>query len=199
MVPFGVAGTYSLITHWKKTKTNSLIVPGLIGIVTGWTGHSVLAMNVCPSQHPWTSVDDCALFNNRAILENPSMINEHPNLIPYNLTYCTPTGTQHLCYSQKIPHVRDLKDHNPLIVLNYNYPNCLLSSFNSPGRLQYLYRHPLTTENLVFKSLQVKGLTDSWITIHSCLFNLTHGYVYLSLENGYAGDGEYHKIPLDLI
>ena len=200
--PFGLSGTYSLIIHWKKIGITSLTLPGLIGIATGWKRDCVLAMNSCPNSSSLQNIQACALFNNREILENPKLLETHLlpetpslNLIPYNLIYCSPLKTQHVCYNiDRSPYVRDLKDHNPLIALNYNYPTCLLSSLNSTGRLQYLNKNLPVDEESVFKSLQVKELTNSWLTLHSCVFNLTKGQFHLSMDNGYAASGQYQAL-----
>jgi hypothetical protein len=69
-LPFGIAGTQSLVVVWSQSGVASFGFPGLIGCISGWNRNGLcLAMNVCPGKT--SSVRGIpSVFLNRLILEN---------------------------------------------------------------------------------------------------------------------------------
>lgn len=224
--PFGEGGSNSIIMVWRSKGIASLGTPGLMGVVTGWNKENLcLAMNVCPGKT--SSVRGIpAIFFNRVILENARSLKEadiqiekHRPLGPYHMTLADKYG-QGGCFSfyqdknensQEKDYRRYAEIDKPLLVVNWRYPECQGGSFNSEGRTTLLNTYfneaikeipqdKLERAKLVDNALQLTPLVNSWITMHSFLFNPQKGTVKLSWDNGYAASSQdKHELNLQEI
>lgn len=211
--PFGEGGENSLLVVWKKRDYErgvaALSIPGLIGVITGWNQQrTCLAMNVCPGE-----TDKIAgipsIFYNRMMLDLYQNVQEidaerqRPRsrpLGPYHMTIAD-AGGNGACFS--FYQAEDGQDHvrraenEPLIALNWRYPQCEGGFFNSQTRCEILTRYfhnaslqmedgLIDVRKLIENALQLSPYVNSYITMHSLIFLPEQNEVALSWDNGYA-------------
>lgn len=208
---FGAGGSKSLVLVWKTKGVAVLGVPGMIGAVTGWNKDKLaLAMNVCPGETTEMRGMPAVLFN-RHLLESATtvahgckLIDEVQPLGPYHLTIADPKEGSCISFYQKNgAHYRRDLNEEPLEVLNWEYPRCEGGFFNSQHRHDLLTsyfqnakkipnRHPQLMEN----ALQLSPYINSWITMHSLVFNFGEDKVKMSWDNGYAASGKWAEAQM---
>ncbi len=215
--PFGQGGAKSLIIVWKPQNIAVLGVPGLIGAITGWNQHHLsLAMNVCPGKTTRIRGMPSSLFN-RYILEQADSVEAATRLInrarplgPYHLTLADKSGAG-ACISfyqgkEEKDHIRFLEE-DPLLVVNWRYPDCTGGYFNSKGRTELLQRYfqdassSISSQLINWRKLinNALKLTNSWITMHSLLFIPKSDQVRISWDNGYAASGLKKRISMSQV
>lgn len=209
--PFGEAGGKSLVMVWKSKGVAVLGVPGMIGAVTGWNKDKVaVAMNVCPGETTDARGMPAILFN-RHVLESATnvpairrLVDEEQPLGPYHLTIADPREGSCISFYQQDGHHhrRDLADRH-IEVLNWEYPKCEGGFFNSQYRHELLtpyfdharnipHRYPKLMENV----LQLAPYVNSWITMHSLVFEPGEDRVKMSWDNGYAASGRWAEAEM---
>jgi hypothetical protein len=219
---FGTGGESSILIVWKQEGVASLTVPGLIGVVTGWNHHGlVAAMNVCPGESTHIRPASIpAIFNNRMILEARSHCNDFLSetqidpIGPYHLTLADEQGhAVCISYFQGADHkphfVRTLPENDSVMtVVNWCYPKCQGGSFNSQTRVTLLSEYfaeitrnysTIPVVQQIITALALKPYINSWITVHSCVFDMRvkgDSRAYLKWNNSFAGSDETEQLQL---
>jgi hypothetical protein len=219
--PFGQAQD-SLIIVWKPQNIAVLGPPGFIGAITGWNQHHLsLAMNVCPGKTTRIRGEPSSLFNRR-ILEEADSVMAATELVkrirplgPYHLTLADKNGADKngvaACISfyqgeEERDYIRFLEE-DPLLVVNWRYPDCTGGYFNSKGRTELLQRYFQNASSSIPSQLinwrklinNALKLTNSWITVHSLLFSPKSDKVSISWDNGYAASGRKKSISMSQV
>jgi len=215
--PFGQGGAKSLILVWKPQNIAVLGIPGVIGAITGWNQHRLsAAMNVCPGDTSEVRGMPSMLFNrqvleqSRSVKEAEEWVQKKRPLGPYHLTLADAEGGGS-CISfyqgdQEQDYIRRLKGDEPMLVVNWRYPECKGGAFSSTSRTELLNRYferaaALPEEQrqwrkLMDNAIQLTPLVNSWVTMHSLFFVPKHDEVSLSWDNGYAASTPREKISM---
>lgn len=216
---FGNGGAESVVVVWKNKGIAVLSVPGMIGAIQGWNRHKLaLAMNVCPGKTN-TVRGIPATFLNRMILEKAKNLAEaeqftqfHRPLGPYHLTLADKEG-QAGCISfyqgeENRDHFRVNKQgqSDPLLVVNWRYPECKGGSFKSRARTQLLNKYfknappgiPSAQYKLVENALKLRYV-NSWITMHSLMIEPETDQISMSWGNGYAASQLPQRIKMSSV
>jgi hypothetical protein len=219
--PFGDGGAASILIVWKDLGIAALGVPGLIGVLTGWSRNGlVAAMNVCPGETGEARGMPAILFN-RCMLEEARSVQEVVGLTgrvrplgPYHLTVADRQNNG-ACISfyqgpDEADHIRYVREEDelPLLVVNWRYPECRGGSFNSEERTELLTRYfrnalaaipadQIEWRPLMENALQLTPLVNSWITMHSCGF--AGDDVFLKWDNGYAAAMPPQRISMSAL
>lgn len=216
---FGNGGAESLVVVWKNTGVAVLTVPGMIGAIQGWNRHNLaLAMNVCPGQTN-TVRGIPAMFLNRLLLDKTKNFAEaeqfaqrHRPLGPYHLTLADKEG-QGGCISfyqgaENNDHFRanERGQSDPLLVVNWRYPECKGGSFKSKARTKLLNKYfkkapsgtPSDQYKLVENALKLRHV-NSYITMHSLMIVPQDDQISMSWGNGYAPSQQPQRIKMSSV
>lgn len=220
--PFGDGGAQSLVIVWPNTGVAVLGVPGMIGAIQGWNRDRLtLSMNVCPGDTDSVRGIPAAIFNRMVLEHSPNV----PSALAFS-QYTRPLGPYHLTVADRHnegtcisfyqnadvndrDHVRtSLRDADPLLVVNWRYPDCEGGSFNSAGRTvlltKYFREAPAEVAEgdrfkLVANALKLTPLVNSWITMHSLMIEPASDRISMSWGNGYAAAQQSQQISMSSV
>jgi hypothetical protein len=214
---FGEGGRDSYVVVYKPQNIAFLGVPGLIGPITGWNQHGLAVItNVAPGKTD-TARGLPLLFYNRALLENNRTVREAEEwtkkvrpLGEYHLTLMDKRGEGECISLYQGPngqdYIRRLQDEDPLLVVNWKYPERQKGYFNSKKRTELLTRYfqnavrtippeQIEWNKLVENALELTPLVNSYITLHRVLFYPEK--VVLSFNDGYAASSPKHTLAMN--
>ncbi len=217
--PFGQGGAKSLLIVWKNPAFNdfaAFTIPGMIGVVTGWNNQKTcVAMNVCPGARADEGIP--AVLFNRSMLEWNSQQHVYANISeplgPYHLTAADNYGRARVFSFYQGPKKSTFErevtfdDDKPLFTVNWCYPECEGGYFNSQERVDLLGRYfdgaareipaaLLDKQKLVQQALRLRPYVNSFITMHSLVFQPQSDRVEISWDNGYAASQQSAQLSL---
>jgi len=210
----GSAGSDSLLV--KYHNVTSLIVPGLVGVVTGWNNHGVVGIvNV---SHNKDVVDVCGIpivFLVRSYLEKSLNVDHLWALYYQNILQ--PTVSFHFTFADKTnfgcisfyqtrdgvdTHLRDDDYPNGFQVFNYTYTQHETDDNTSDSycrdecvaRFRQCQDSPVTSFDVI-KLLRQDEL-NVYDTMHSLVFNMSKGWVFIANNNCFAADSVYSTVTM---
>jgi hypothetical protein len=164
-------------------------------------------MNVCPGKTE-TVRGMPAVFFNRNVLEKAKSIDDVDlkggPLGPYHLTLADKTGRGKCIsfYNDRNRHFVRKASSDPLVTLNWTYPEHQGNVFNSIKRDQILTEYfkkakRIDPSDATQGALMIAPYVNSAITVHSVLVNMKKGVIGFGFDNGFAASQPKQQHTID--
>ncbi len=206
---FGLAGTYSLIIHRKRTSHDTLEVglPSFIGTLTGMNSQGLcLAMNTCYG-HTRQIKGMPAAFYNRSCLEQCRTVDDALKFIhnqsplgPYHLTVVDQNQAKSIHFYQSPENtqvIRSWGKGQPLSTLNYRYtPQPDIDMHYSAKRQRQIDTFFQQREkNRPFEEVLSLPFVNNWLTTHRVIMEPGRKVFRVAFDNAFAGKAALYDIP----
>lgn len=180
--PFGRGGSDTFIL--KDGNTTRLLVPGILGCITGWNGKTFVALNISYSHvkymQGWPMVFAC-----REILENPTETDfTFKNASSFHVSIFDGNKGRRISFGQGNNDGR-LESTGNIVTLNFNY-GLFEGDKNTADSLSR--KKIIDNFNLNMESLLKHPLINVHDTINSVLYDYNTGKVVLRRNNSFASD-----------